>query len=133
MPSEGISPDVREFIFEHIDAVEHLEVLMLLRDYRDQEWDSASVSRQLRTHQDSAARRLEALEVSGLLVSRSGTTQVYQYQTKSTELESIIEQLAEAWRVRKHRVLELIFSPTKRARSISRAFQFKQRGDSNDD
>lgn len=133
MPSEGIPPDVREFIFEHIDAVEHLEVLMLLRDHRDQEWDAQSVSRQLRTHEESAARRLEALEASGLLVSRIDSKKVYQYQTKSTELETVIGKLAEAWRVRKHRVLELIFSPIKRARSISRAFQFKQRGESNDD
>ena len=133
MPAEGISPDVREFIFEHIDAVEHLEVLMLLREQRDQEWNSESVSRQLRTHQESAARRLESLEASGLLTSRSGAPKVYQYQAKSPELDKVVEQLAEAWRVRKHRVLELIFSPVKRARSISRAFQFKQRGESNDD
>lgn len=129
MPIEGISPEVREFVFEHIDAVEHLDVLLLLHESRSKEWTAESINRELRTNQESINRRLAALESSGLLNRSDQNPPSYQYSPKTPELDNIVQQLAETCRVRKHRILELIFSPIKRARSISRAFEFKKRGD----
>ena len=120
--SEGIPEDVQQFIFEHIDAIEQLDVLLLLRSTPTREWSAREVSDELRANPASITDRLASLAGLNLLVESGSTPPLYRFAPKEAAVAAVIDKLAEVYRVRRHKVFELIFSPIKRARSFARAF-----------
>lgn len=126
MPTGGIPPEVREFIFAHLDAVEHLEVLLFLRQHAGEEWDADKLAREIRTNPESVAGRLVSLERSRLVVRRDQTPlPLYKYEPATSDLVRTVDLLMQACKIRRHQVYELIFSPMKQARSLADAFWFK--------
>jgi hypothetical protein len=129
MAYSAIPREVREFVFSHIDAVEHLEVLLFLRNCRGAGRNADQIGAELRTNPQSVARRLIALETSQLLVKDNAQQPwVYRYEPATPQLARTIDLLAEAYRVRRHTVFELIFSPMKAARHLAEAIRFKKSG-----
>jgi hypothetical protein len=118
----GFPDDVGKFIFSYIDSVEQLEVLLLLRACREQSFTAKNVSDAMRTSLDSASNRLTTLQRQGFL-SSDPATEMFKYSPAATELDTLVGRLEEVYRVRKHKVLELIFSPMKKvARNFADAF-----------
>jgi hypothetical protein len=62
----------------HIDSIEKLEVLLLLRNRTDREWTASAVALELRITEASAAARLVDLATSGLLVRTGEEPASYQ-------------------------------------------------------
>jgi hypothetical protein len=62
----GLPEGVRRLIHEHIDSVEQMEVLLLLRR-EPTPWTPEAVARELRIETGSALKRLEDLERRGFL------------------------------------------------------------------
>lgn len=118
--SQNIPDDVRQFIFEHVDSVAQLEILFLLRN-RPGHWLTAEdIGKELRTNSEAVTHRLVGLKALGLLSENANNQFIY--QPKDVELAELIGRLAEVYRVRQHKVLELIFSSVKRARQFADAF-----------
>lgn len=114
-----IPDDVRSFIFEHVDSVTQLEILFLLHKNSPSEFDAAAVARELRANADSAQKYLEILLHKGLLTEKHGA---FRYQPQSSSLDDLVKRLVESYKVRPHKVMELIFSTAKRARVFADAF-----------
>lgn len=116
-------PDhVRRFIFEAIDSVEQLEVLILLRAHANHAVDVAFLSRELRSSASSIERRLASLvslELARACVSEPIT---YIYRETTTDRERTVDDLLEQYKLRPQAVVELIFSPMKKARLFANAF-----------
>lgn len=125
MSSNSITDEIRTFIFERIDSVELLEILLLLWSKRDGTWTARAVSDHLRTNPESTARKLENLVVLGLISRVEESPAIYRFDASSQANDELVADLAEAYRVRPHKILELIFSPSKRARSFANAFLAK--------
>jgi len=118
----GIPENVRQFIFAYIDSVEQLEVLLLLRACRDQSFAAKNVSDAMRTSFDSATNRLATLQRQGFL-SFDPANGIYKYAPANADVDALLGQVEDVYRVRKHKVLELIFSPMKKvARNFADAF-----------
>ena len=129
MPKNDGIDDVRQFIFDRIDSVEQLEVLLLLRRDDEREWHADAVSRELRTNLSSVGKRLEHLAVLGLIRLVSAIEpKTYRYDPQTPELARLVDLVDEAYRVRRHLVFELIFSPAKRARGFADAFRVNKGG-----
>ncbi len=126
MESGGITERVRQFIFEYIDSVEQLEILLHLRLIKGEWQDAEKISRELRLSADSVRNRLLRLQSAEIVSENSAARGEYCYSGQNLEIESILIDLSEAYRLKKHRILELIFSPTKRARNFANAFNLKQ-------
>lgn len=126
MEDFGISEKVRLFIFEHIDSVEQLEILVHMRLNSGQWMNAEKISRELRLSPVSAENRLIQLQSSQVIRENPQAKGEYCYVGEGSEIESTLAELSEAYRVKKHRVLELIFSPMKRARKFAAAFRIKQ-------
>lgn len=122
MSHDGIPPDVLEFIFEHIDSIDQLDVMLLLRTHRSREWTAQQVSDELRTNPGLAASRLAGLKAIGVLQDNGASPLGYRYSPATSDLERIVSDLAETYRVRRHKVYELIYSSLKRARKFLDAF-----------
>jgi hypothetical protein len=123
----GLPEHVERFIADHVDSVELIDVLLLLRR-NPRSWTPEDVSQRLYTTPQSAANRLEALRASGLAVVSEDTKPAsYQYQPRTPELERAAADLEEAYAGRRTTVINLIFSkPTDRIRTFADAFRIRE-------
>jgi len=112
----------------HIDSIEKLEVLLLLRARTEREWAASEVALELRITEASAAARLADLASGGLLVSNRGQPPVYHYSPASSEDTRSISELATAYAERRVSVITFIFSkPQERVRGFADAFLLKRK------
>lgn len=120
MPPLDIPENVRQFIFSYIDSVEQLEVLLLLHSRPTETFTAPKIADEMRSTEASVSMRLSSLVHAGLI---EGDSQAgYQYRPKSEEFTQLLSELSESNRVFRHKVLELIFSPMKKARNFADAF-----------
>jgi hypothetical protein len=115
-----LSENLRQFLFEHIDSVEQLDMIVLLFEQRNKWWTAKAISEELRTSCSSVGNRIPVLQSLGIVgVNEAGA---YQYQPKSPELAALIENLVDQYKLRRHTILQLIFSTMKRAKTFANAF-----------
>ena len=127
MATDDISKEVKRFISDHIDSVEALEVLLLLRDYPNREWSAEEVSRELYTQTESAAKRLAELQSINLLAATGGPSLLYRYSPDTGELDRTVSELSKAYKERRVTVIGLIFSsPSDKIRTFADAFKIKR-------
>lgn len=124
MNSSIFSENLVQFIGRYIEAVETLEILLLLREHRARTWSAQEVNDSLRSSLASVTHRLDDLAGYQLLArSERG----FRYEPDSPRLAALVDELAVAYRDRRHRVIELIFSkPTREIHSFSNAFKIKR-------
>ena len=84
----------------------------------------------MRTSPASAEKRLESLR--SIEFAEGDPALGYIYSGKP-EFEEVFTLLEDAYRVRRHKVLELIFSPMKKARSFADAFKVGKGTNKNED
>lgn len=126
--TDALTQRVQRFLMAHIDSIEKLEVLLLLRARAEREWTCAEVALELRIAEASAAARLEALTASGLLVGDGGQPERYRYNPISSEDVRSIAELASAYAERRVSVITFIFTkPQSHVQGFADAFLLKKR------
>ncbi len=127
MTNEDIPEEVKRFIADHIDSVEALEVLLLLKDNPDREWGAGDVSRALYTQPESAAARLADLQSINLLAARDESGLLYRYSPGPDNPDRVVTELSKAYKERRVTVITLIFSkPNEKIRTFADAFKIKR-------
>jgi hypothetical protein len=118
--------DVERFIAEHVDNLEQLEILLLLREQRSRQLDAREVTAELRLGPSSAAERLADMQVRGFL-SAQGEPPRYRYAPDTAEKGRVIDELARCYAERRVSVITRIFSPRSDAvRSFADAFKLRR-------
>jgi len=118
--------DVGRFIADHVDNLEQLEILLLLRAQRSRELDASQVTAELRLGPSSAAERLADMAARGFL-SAQGDPPRYRYAPDAAETERVIDALARCYAERRVSVITRIFSPRSDAvRSFADAFKLRR-------
>jgi predicted ArsR family transcriptional regulator len=122
-----IPPRVQRFISTHIDSIEKLEVLLLMRARADREWTARDVSQELRITEVSATARLEDLAARRLLAVKEGSQPSYRFSPASAEDAQDVSQLQETYSTRRVSVISFIFSkPLDKVRGFADAFRLKR-------
>ena len=117
------------FIAETMPSVEQLDVLLLLHKHPDRTWDEFSVSDALRNNPDSGRAILESLNRLGLVRRSENVGPSYQFSPRSEELASLVELLQKEYAVKKHRVIDAIYSrPLPGAVDFAEAFRVRKDG-----
>jgi len=128
---------IKTFLVRHIESVEKLEVLLLLKMHRDREWTAIEISNEIKTHPESVRNRLLGLCEIELLARRlDHKLERYQYAPKSEDLDKLINGLQHLYKERRVYVIELIFpTQTQKARRFADAFDLRRNssGDSSDE
>lgn len=94
-PSRDELPaELRAFLYTCIDAVEQLEILMLLRR-SGRAWTAREVTRELDLAEAVTRRHLETLTSRGLLAARPGDEVSYRFFPKTEALAHYAALLAE--------------------------------------
>lgn len=121
MADHEISPQLQQFIFEFVDSVELIEVLLLIRNNPDRWFSADQISAELRSNPKSIANRIKRLASIGLLEQESGKD-FFRFHPNSNELKEITNELANEYLLRRHTIFEIIFSSSKTARQFANAF-----------
>lgn len=121
--SSGIPDRIKNFIFTYVDSIELLEVLLAFQRDPARARDAADLARELRSTNSSVRKRMTFLEASGLIRRVEGSEVSYLYQPASAALGALVDEIAAIYEIRRHKIFELVYSPTKRARDIADAFQ----------
>mgnify|MGYP001562281163 CR=1 FL=1 len=104
-------------------SVEELEVLLILHEANDRSWTALEINERLRSQESSIAKWLDALVALGLAQQGDGR---YRYAPASAKLARDTSALAEAYRERRIKVIELIFAkPSESLRDFVRAFKLR--------
>ena len=118
--------DVRQFLHQHIDSVEQLEVLLLLWRTPNRGWTSEEVATAVYSHPSSVVRRLALLLGHGLLREREPGC--YQYAPRTAEQHETVTRVDHMYRERRVAVITLIASkPIENVRAFSDAFRIRKK------
>ena len=123
-----IPENVVRFVNDHVDSVELIDVLLLLKRSPATEWSAEEVSRRLCTSAASAANRLEALRASAVAAATdSADRTTYRYAPASGDLERAVAGLETEYGTRRTRIINLIFSkPSDKVRTFADAFKIRE-------
>lgn len=114
----------------HIDSIEKLEVLLLLRNRAERPWTASEVALELRITEASSSARMEDLAASALLVSNGGKPPAYRFSPAHSEDVRSIAELAMTYSERRVSVITFIFSkPQERVRGFADAFLLRPKRD----
>jgi hypothetical protein len=121
----GLPADVHRFLHEHIESVEHLEVLLLLSRTPERGWSAPLVAETLYSHPSSIKLRLARLLAQGLL--REIEAGCYKYAPRTVELHATVQRVGECYHDRRVAVITLIASkPLDNVRAFSDAFRIRR-------
>jgi hypothetical protein len=125
---DGISPQVRAFITEHVESVMQLELLLLLAGRRDRAWDSTDVAKELRIDPAWVDGQLRAMAAKGMFVAAAGAPPTqFRYAPKTPDVDRTVADLARAYADRRVTVIGLIFSkPADTLRTFADAFRLRK-------
>ena len=127
MSDAALPPRVQRFLEAHIESIEKLEVLLLLRNQPARIWTAGAVAQELRIMEASASGRLEDLCARGLIVCEAGTPPPYRFAPRLSEDSQAVTELAATYAQRRVSVISFIFSkPTDRLKSFADAFRLKK-------
>jgi hypothetical protein len=120
MPDRTISESLRLFIATHINSIEELEVLILLRATEEREWSAAQISRELGASVPWIEERLADLASRGfLVVQEADSGLLYRYAPSTQESRARVEELAVTYKQRRLSVINLVYSKPDSPRSES--------------
>lgn len=123
----GLPEDVERFIAQHLDNLEQLEILLLLRSQPNREFEPREVTAELRLGPESARSRLSDMAARGFLSAR-GDPPRYQYRPDSGETDRVISEVARCYAERRVAVITQIFSPrSDSVRGFADAFKLRRR------
>ncbi|MEW6736666.1 MAG: hypothetical protein AB1489_35580 [Acidobacteriota bacterium] len=132
MTNSRLPNEIKNFILEHINSFEQLEVLFLLyrsarKESLQTEWTVDAIARELRTNPKSVATRLLELHAHGLISARGETAPLYCYNPSTPDLDNVVKNLEEIYEQYKVTVLNLIFSkPLDNIRTFADAFRISK-------
>ena len=130
MHAGDLPEEVRRFIFQHINSVEQLEILLLLRQQPGRAWSADAVARELRIASESAGERLEDMASARLLLRQGVRPEEYRYAPETMKLDDAVRGLATGYATRRVTVINLIYSkPIDRIRTFADAFRLRKDDD----
>jgi hypothetical protein len=107
--TDDLSEDVRALLHEHIESYEQLEVLLLLRRERDEEWTVAGLATRLHVREELVGSALEVLEAGGLVAATATAATVrFAYRPISSALDAAAGRLEREYAERPIRIIQLM-------------------------
>jgi hypothetical protein len=119
----GIPDRVAQFIARHIDSVEQLEILLLLRGDPSREWTADELGATLRSVPDSVLGRLRDLHAHGLVEPEG---EAWRFSPGADD--ALVGAVEDCWKARRVAVIALIFAEPgdDPARDFADAFRLRK-------
>ena len=122
---DGLTTEVRDLIVRHLDSLESIEILLLLRRSPRTYWGAPAVAEQLGIAPEIARAKLDALRNSGMIVVGEQTG-AFRYEPSDEGTKNAVDDLAAAYANRRVSVVNTIYSANlERLRAFSNSFRVK--------
>jgi hypothetical protein len=121
---DELSPELRAFLYSCIDAIEQLEMLLLLHR-SGRPWTTHLVAAELGLADIATRAGLETLTARGLLSAKAGDEVTYRFDPRTPELARYASLLAETYATSRGAVLRFVASRAPRTRSFADAFKLR--------
>jgi predicted transcriptional regulator len=123
MSENPISPAIQQFIAQHIQSVEELEILCLLGKEPSEFLQVGAIFRQIKSNESSIAGRLKKFAREKIVILQGDET-----YGLSPAHHKIVAELAASYGERQVSVLELIYKkPSPSIQDFSEAFRLKKK------
>lgn len=127
MADKIIPDDISQFVIEKIESVAQLEALLLLRNHADTDWSVQALAARLYISEEQTAGVLAVLLAQGFVSVDSKDPSVYRYRPNSTDLQALLDRLAEIYAKHLVPVTNLIHSkPKSRIQEFADAFRLRK-------
>jgi hypothetical protein len=130
-PLDSIPEEILKFLGEHIESVEQLEILRILGEHPDREWNAATLQAEVQTKPQVLASHLTALESRGLLTGGKREADSYwKHGARTPELAALVSRLLELYRQRPVTLINLVYAKAKDPlQAFADAFRIRKKED----
>ncbi|HWG44527.1 MAG TPA: hypothetical protein VN688_17240 [Gemmataceae bacterium] len=125
---DPIPEEVKRFVEANIDSVDQLEILRILGENPEKEWNAVALAREVQTQAQTIGTHLAALQGRGLLVVMTRGTDLFcRYGAGTPELENRMKQLLQVYRERPVTMINLVYARAKETlKTFAEAFRLKK-------
>jgi hypothetical protein len=128
LPEDPLTPVVRQFLRDHIQSIEQLEILQVMQREPQRSWSSDELYDVIRSNGASIASRLAQFAQANLIEENASEPGRFLFKPRTEELGTAVAETLETYRVRSVLVIETIFKPpTDAAQRFADAFRFKSK------
>ena len=107
--TDDLPEDVRALLHEHIESYEQLEVLLLLRRERYEEWTVEGLATRLHVREELVGSALEGLRADGLVTATAAAPAArFAYRPASSGLDAAAGRLDREYAERPIRIIQLM-------------------------
>jgi hypothetical protein len=123
---DQLPAELRAFLYSCIDAVEQVEILMLLRG-TSRAWTAREVTRELALVEPTGRVHLEVLTARGLLQATSAPDRevAYRLAPRTVSLAGYVELLAECFAQSRSAIHRFVVTRCGRSKSFADAFKLR--------
>jgi predicted ArsR family transcriptional regulator len=122
--------EVYRFILNQIDSVPQMEALLLVWESRPKKWTESEIAERLYVGTDAVRNIMQELVRRRMLAADAQSARQYFYESKSEDLDGLIEAVAATYRQDLVRVSTFIHTKTSSAvRDFAKAFKFTKERD----
>jgi hypothetical protein len=126
---DGFTPELEQFIAQHIESLAQLETLLLLRQDPTRRWTPEELSRLLYITADMCGGLVRDLEQHGFVARVDDSEQHYQYRPANPDFDRLVGELAAIYQQRRVAVITQIYSrPQKKVQTFADAFRLRREG-----
>jgi predicted ArsR family transcriptional regulator len=125
---EPLPDDVRRFLDANVESIEQLEILRVLAESSEAEWDADALARAIQAPPADAAAHLAALHARGLVALRTeGAGARGRHGARSPELAAGVERLLRCYRERPVTMIKVVYArANERLRAFADAFKLRK-------
>ena len=117
---EPFPEDVARFLYDNVESIDQLEILRVLGEERQKEWDTAALAAEVQAKPEAVRAHLAAMQARGLLaITTRGTGLSCRHGARSPELEDMVGRLLQLYRERPVTMIKMVYE---RAMDPLRAF-----------
>jgi len=124
---DPIPEEVRRFADRHIESIDQLEILRVLAEAPDREWDAAALAAAIQAEPKAVGAHLAALRGRGLLQAEKRVDWVGRHGPHTPELAAQLGRLLDLYRERPVSMIKLIYAQAASPlRAFAEAFQIRK-------
>jgi predicted ArsR family transcriptional regulator len=125
---EPFPEDLIRFMNTHVESIDQLEILRVLGEDREKEWDSVALAAEVQATPQAVRAHLTAMQGRGLLATMArGAGLACRYGASSPELEQMVGRLLQMYKERPVTMIKMVYGRTKDPlRDFSDAFRLRK-------
>lgn len=125
---EPFPEDVARFLYDNVESIDQLEILRVLGEDRQKEWDSAALAAAVQSEPQAVRAHLTAMNARGLLsMTARGTELSCRYGARTAELEGTVGRLLQIYRERPVTMIKMAYDRAKDPlRDFADAFRIRK-------